>query len=621
MKRPAQLALLVLLVLGVAVQTAAAAPPADRERVPERYIVVYRASVQDVDRATERRERAQGFRSRARYRHALKGFAARLNDRQVQRLREDPEVAFVTVDRPVRASATLAAGDSVPVGVERIEAATDTSVRSASGVNVAVIDSGIDLDHPDLAAVDGTNCVQSGQSADDDNGHGTHVAGTIAARNDGAGVVGVAPGTRVYAVKVLDANGRGTFSDVICGIDWVTATRTDEDPGNDVKVANLSLGASGDPVESCSTTTDALHLAICNSTAAGVVYAVAAGNSGWDFDYEPIPDVPAAYPQVLTVTAMTDADGDPGGLGGSPSCDKGEDDDRYASFSNWAGTTAGAQHTIAAPGVCVTSTWPGGGDAELSGTSMAAPHVAGAVALCIAEGTTSGPCASLAADDPAAHIAELTNDDPAYGFVGDPNDPVGGQSFGPLTWATAKSSEPTEPDSTPPAAPTGLSATAGDAQAALDWADNTEADLAGYEVLRSTTAGGPYTELTGAPISGSSYTDTTAANGTTYFYVVRAVDTFGNASADSGEVSATPERQVDLTATGFKERGRHYAALKWVDADSSEVDVYRDGVKIATTANDGAYTDSLGKARGTFRYLVCEAGSSTDCSNDASVSF
>ena len=120
------------------------------------------------------------------------------------------------------ALAPLAAGETVPTGVARIEAANAREGHEASSVGVAVLDTGIDLDHPDLVAQDGKNCIASG-SADDDNGHGTHVAGTIGARNQGAGVVGVAPGTTVYAVKVLDADGSGLWSNIICGIDWVTA--------------------------------------------------------------------------------------------------------------------------------------------------------------------------------------------------------------------------------------------------------------------------------------------------------------------------------------------------------------------------------------------------------------
>ena len=399
------------------------------------YIVLYDDSVDDAHAATARRERSRGFRAALRYSRAVKGFAATLTDQQAERLRADPSVASVTEDRVVTAAATvpLEAGEPPPpTGVRRIGMATSVTARERSSVNVAVIDSGIDLDHPDLEAVDGRNCVAPGSPAEDDNGHGTHVAGTIGARNDGAGVVGVAPGTRVVAVKVLDAEGSGAMSVVICGIDWVTGTLSDASATNDVAVANMSLGASGPPVRSCAATSDPMHRAICASTAAGVTYVAAAGNSGWDFDYAQEPDVPAAYPQVLTVAAMSDSDGRPGGLG--PSCSSA--DDTYAGYSNFALTEAAAAHTIAAPGSCIRSTWPGAGHRTLSGTSMAAPHVAGAVALCLGEAGARGPCANLA---PAEIISRFRADaqsradtDGGYGFSGDPSRLSGSLYFGHL---------------------------------------------------------------------------------------------------------------------------------------------------------------------------------------------
>lgn len=430
-------------------------------QVAARYIVLYDNSVGDVAAATVRRERSRGFRAALRYSRAVKGFAATLTAQQADSLRADANVASVTEDRIVTAAATvpLAAGEPLPpTGVRRVGMATAVTARERSSVNVAVIDSGIDLDHPDLDAVDGRNCVTPGAPAEDDNGHGTHVAGTIAARNDGAGVVGVAPGTRVVAVKVLDAEGSGAMSQVICGIDWVTGTLSDASAANDVRVANMSLGASGPPVRSCAATDDPMHRAICASTAAGVTYVAAAGNSGWDFDYAQEPDVPAAYPQVLTVTAMSDSDGRPGGLG--PSCSSA--DDTYAGYSNFALTEAAADHTIAAPGSCIRSTWPGGGHRTLSGTSMAAPHVAGAVALCLGEAGARGPCADLA---PAEIISRLRADaqsraaaDGGYGFGGDPLRVSGSLYFGhliapraplPVVSLTAPAHGSTTADSTP----------------------------------------------------------------------------------------------------------------------------------------------------------------------------
>ena len=421
--------------------TATAAP--ERRPAPAStgdYVVVYHGSVADSAGQTDKLERKHGVKAKLRYGRAIKGFATHLSDKQRERLEAEPEVAFVSPDRPVKASATpLAAGDSAPTGIRRMGAAADGNVRGPAGVNVAVIDTGIDLAHPDLNAVSGRNCVSPGAPAQDDEGHGTHVAGSIGALNNGTGVVGVAPGTKLFAAKVLDSAGSGTQSQVICGIDWVAGTRTDSDTTNDIAVANMSLGGPSAPVASCSTTTDAEHKALCAATALGVTFVVAAGNSGWDFDYANQPDTPAAYPEALTVAAASDSDGRPGALGGAPTCRAGEANDRYASFSNFAATAAGQAHTIAAPGTCITSTAMGGGTTVMSGTSMASPHIAGATALCIAEGATSGPCSGL---KPAEIVQRMRTEaqgfnstNSSWGFGGDPMRPVSGRYFGYLASA------------------------------------------------------------------------------------------------------------------------------------------------------------------------------------------
>ncbi len=341
-------ALAVLAFVGfVSVTEAAAAAPRAVDAIPGRYVVVYKSSVSQPDRATEQRQREQGFRASLRYDKAVKGFAAKLSSGQVQRLREDPQVAAVVADRRVHAVGfAVASGEVVPTGIKRIGAVAAGQARGASSVDIAVIDTGVDLSHPDLNVGEGVNCVNPGAAPTDGNGHGTHVAGTIAARNQGSGVVGVAPASVIHPVKVLDDSGSGTSSQVLCGIDWVAnnAVRLN------IKVANMSLGGGGSPVATCDTTTDPEHKSICAATRAGVTFTVAAGNDGWDFDYAKTPDTPAAYPEVLTVAAVSDGDGAGGATGAAPSCMSGESDDKYASYSNYAATTQGAAHLIAAPG-------------------------------------------------------------------------------------------------------------------------------------------------------------------------------------------------------------------------------------------------------------------------------
>lgn len=378
-------------------------------RPPEGHIVVLTDGTPDVPAVAAEHARNFGARLRYVYDRALKGYSAVIPPERLADVESDPRVLFVSVDRPVGTFA-----QTLPTGINRIQAEVAVGY-SVSAPSVAVIDTGSGP-HADLNIVGGVNC-STGKSHADGNGHGTHVAGTIGALNNTTGVVGVAPRIPIYSVRVLNNAGSGSWSSVICGINWVTANAA----ALNIKVANMSLGGSGSDDGNCGhSNNDALHKAICISVAAGITYVVAAGNSTTDL----AGFVPAAYNEVVTVTAMADFNGQPGG-GAAATC-RTDVDDTSADFSNFTMVgSADQNHTIAAPGVCILSTWKGGGYNTISGTSMASPHVAGVVARCIANGF----CVGQTAPDIVAELADATG---GYGFVGDPNAPISTLYYGYL---------------------------------------------------------------------------------------------------------------------------------------------------------------------------------------------
>jgi subtilisin len=404
----------------ILIACALAITPAAQARPRHGYIVVYDTGrIGTVAARTAGLEHRYRFASRLRFTHAISGFAARLSARQAGELRRSKGIAMVARDRTAHVAARdpVVPGESVSKEITRIGAATSAGVHQPSSGAVAVIDTGVDLDHPDLNVAGGANCTGTGPP-EDDHGHGTYLAGIIGARNNGAGVVGVAPGTQLYAVKSLLSNGAGPVSNVICGIDWVTANAA----ALGIRVANVSIVTLGGP-SGCNS--DPLHLAICNSTAAGVTYVVAAGNDHRDIAASPRA-LPAAFPEVLTVSAMSDSDGIPGGIGATSSCTPGQLDDWFTTFSNFALAAEDAAHMIAAPGVCVRSTALGGGYSTDSGTSPAAAFVTGVVALCMGVSGGAGPCTGLS---PAESIQQVradarANATRANGFEGDPLHPV-----------------------------------------------------------------------------------------------------------------------------------------------------------------------------------------------------
>jgi subtilisin len=390
-----------LMLIALAVVTAAlalfsgpAATPtlADSDVVPGHYIIQL-APNQIAAAVANEMARDQGLGVSHVYGHALNGFAAQVPAGRLNALQNDPRVLTIVEDRVVSIAHHCKGNHScdptptptpdpdpdpgsqvIPTGIRRVYGhLSSTQSGNGSGtvnIDVAIIDTGIDLGHADLNVVGGRNCSR-GTSYNDGNGHGTHVAGTVAAYDNDFGVVGIAPGARLWAVRVLDNSGSGTWASVICGVDFVTAN------AGTIKVANMSLGGSGSQGH-CND--GGLRQAICQSVAAGVTYVAAAGNSATNA----AGFVPASYPEVITVSALADFDGLPGGLA-SPTC-RNDEDDTFANFSNY-----GSVVDIIAPGVCINSTWRGGGYNTISGTSMAAPHVAGAAALVLANNGSMSP--------------------------------------------------------------------------------------------------------------------------------------------------------------------------------------------------------------------------------------
>jgi subtilisin family serine protease len=247
--------------------------------------------------------------------------------------------------------------ETIPDSIKRTFSTADLKGDlKDTDVDIAILDTGIDLDHPDLNVYKNVSLVSDAKTGDDDNGHGTHVAGIAAAKDNGKGIVGGAPGARLWSVKVCDKAGECKVSDMIKGIEYITQH------ADEIDVVNISVETPLSP---------ALNRAISASIKAGVTYVVAAGNYGQDATTTS----PASNPDVITVSAIADSDGKCGGTGPKLNA-KNATDDTFAPFSNF-----GPSVSIAAPGVDILSTYLNGGYAVDSGTSMAAPSVAAAAAL------------------------------------------------------------------------------------------------------------------------------------------------------------------------------------------------------------------------------------------------
>ncbi len=276
-------------------------------------------------------------------------------------------------EAPVFAEFRPEPASEIPWGVKRVNAAGAWSATEGRGIKVAVVDTGVDFKHPDLAAnyKGGYNAIVSTASPMDDHGHGSHVSGTIAAVKDGKGVVGVAPAVDLYGVKVLDKNGSGQYSWVVGGIEWAVL--------NGMKVINMSLGGGSG--------TEALKQIMIKSKEMGVAVVCAAGNDSGPVNF------PAKYPEAIAVSAS-------------------DSSDKIASFSS-----RGPEIVVIAPGVNVYSVRKGGGYTTMSGTSMACPHVAGLAALAVGAGAQGSDAVRAALKAAANPLPGLTQVQQGAGLV------------------------------------------------------------------------------------------------------------------------------------------------------------------------------------------------------------
>ena len=444
-------------------------------------------------------------------------------------------------------------------------------LSTGSGVTIAVIDTGVKQSLEDLAGTNftaGWDFVNNDNDPTDDEGHGSHVAGTIAqTTNNGAGVAGIAYNATIMPVKVLDKRGSGSFDDIADGIYWAT--------DNGADVINLSLGGSSD--------LDILSDAVDYAWNHGVVVVCAAGNDGVSS-----PFYPAAYTNSISVSATTSLD-------------------TLASYSNY-GTTI----DISAPGGDSGDNNGDGYDDMIlqntflrrdegyyfyAGTSMASPHVAGVAALVIAKN-------SSLSNAQTRNILETSADDiGANGW-----DNLFG--YGRLNaYEAVMAAGGSTPVNDPPTA--GFTFTTLDLTATFS---DTSSDSDGTIASWSWNFGDGNTSTAQDPAH-------TYASDGTYNVILTVIDNDGASDNFSNNVTVTAGGSggdIVLAANGYKVRGVRYADLNWTGAAGTQVNIYRNGVLIATVDNTGEYTDNLGRISGTFVYKVCETDGSA-CSNESTI--
>ena len=515
------------------------------------YIIVFKDIVNPHAAAPEF-AKAYGLQPGFIYEYALKGMSAVVPEGRLTALQHDPRVAYVSEDlvRSINVQ-------EMPTGIRRIFADTNPEIAINGvddyrvDVDVAVIDTGVDFQHPDLNVAGGVNCynwlpfsASCKAGGDDDHYHGTHVAGTIGALDNGIGVVGVAPGARIWAVKVLSSSGSGYSSQIVAGIDWVAANAAT------IEVANMSLGGSG--------FSQAEYDAIQGAVNLGVAFAVAAGNDDADANnYSP-----GGFDNVLSVSALADFNGLPGG--GAASTCRTDQDDTLADFSNW-----GPEVDVAAPGVCILSTYPleQGTYGTISGTSMASPHAAGALALLASANNPTN----------ATDVYNLYNQVKSAGNYNWTDDSGDGIQEPLLDVSNTAIFNPVLVPGTggvPPAAPANLAATAvSSSQINLTWidSDNTEQ---GFKIERCTGAEcSNFAQIGTVGANVTSYSNTGLTASTSYSYRVRAYNAAGDsgysntASAVTQAAPALPAAPTNLIATAIS---KSQINLTWTDNATNE---------------------------------------------------
>ncbi|WP_372950396.1 S8 family serine peptidase [Mariniphaga sp.] len=561
------------------------------------------------------------------YGTAIKGFSVKIPPGQLKKLQDDPSVKYIEEDqiitliepkaKPGDGDLQATATQETPWGITRVKGGTTYSGDKV----VWVIDTGIDLDHEDLN-VDGSrgwNFIRNNSNADDDNGHGSHCAGTIAAIDNAVGVVGVAAGATVIPVKVLDRRGSGSTSGVIAGVNWVAAN------GSAGDVANMSLGGGA---------YDPLDEAVFNASQKGIYFSLAAGNESDDANNHSPARVNGDY--IFTISAM-------------------DINDNWAYFSNYGNPPV----DYCEPGYNIYSTYKGGGYATMSGTSMAAPHMAGilvwfdGVGEIATEGTVNGDQDDN--PDPIGVVGETSSKTGTLsGFVTNitTGSAISGATItiGSLSKTTGIDGSytinnvPVGNDYSVTASADGYTSETAEGVVISENLTTTKNFSLSEVVIETYTVSGTVKDSESNPISGTlvvientNLSKTTGADGT---YSISGVEagiynitasaegyvsqTLNNISVNSDvqnvnfNLGETPVSSIYLQATLRKVRGVRYVDFVWSGAAGTQVNIKMNGTVQETVTNNGEYTIDYGRLSGTCVFQVCETDDSA-CSNEVTL--